>query len=158
VKALVFRHNLAREAASAIGGRVDRRAFVSRVAPVRLEDVDELPLPASDWVRVRTTFSGRFGSDVKQILLNGSRANPLTALVSFPHVLGHEVAGRKTDTNERVVLNPWLSCVPRGIDPPCAACLGVFLVSLGFWEGVLALAGAVLIFRTVFLLQDGPAS
>jgi len=123
VKALVFRHNLAREAASAIGGRAARRAFVSRVAPVRLEDVDELPLPASDWVRVRTTFSGRFGSDVKQILLNGSRANPLTALVSFPHVLGHEVAGRKTDTDERVVLNPWLSCVPRGIDPPCAACL-----------------------------------
>ena len=37
-------------------------------------------------------------------------------------------------------------------------CLGVFLVSLGFWEGVLALAGAVLIFRTVFLLQDGAPS
>jgi hypothetical protein len=51
VKALVFRHNLAREAASAIGGRVDRRAFVSRMAPARLEDVDEQPLPASDWVR-----------------------------------------------------------------------------------------------------------
>ena len=65
MKALVFRHNLAREAASAIGGRVDRRAFVSRVAPARLEDVDELPLPASDWVRVRTTFSGLCGSDVK---------------------------------------------------------------------------------------------
>ena len=37
-------------------------------------------------------------------------------------------------------------------------CLGVFLVSLGYWEGVLALAGAVLIFRTVFLLQDGAQS
>jgi hypothetical protein len=37
-------------------------------------------------------------------------------------------------------------------------CLGVFLVALGFWEGVLALAGAVLIFRTVFLLQEGAAS
>ena len=48
MKALVFRHNLAREAASAIGGRVDQRAFVSRLAPVRLEDVDELPLPAED--------------------------------------------------------------------------------------------------------------
>jgi len=31
------------------------------------------------WVRVRTTFSGLCGSDVKQILLNGSRSNPLTA-------------------------------------------------------------------------------
>jgi threonine dehydrogenase-like Zn-dependent dehydrogenase len=42
--------------------------------------------------------------------------------VSFPHVLGHEVVGRRLDTGERVVLNPWLSCVPRGIDPPCEAC------------------------------------
>jgi threonine dehydrogenase-like Zn-dependent dehydrogenase len=122
VKALVFRHNLAREAASAIGGRLDRRAFVSRLAPVRIEDVEELPLPAAGWVRVRTTFSGLCGSDVKQILLNGSRRNPLTALVSFPHVLGHEVVGRRMDTGERVVLNPWLSCVPRGIDPACSAC------------------------------------
>ncbi len=122
MKALVFRHSLPREAASAIGGRVDRRAFVSRFAPVRIEDVEERPLPAGDWVRVETTFSGLCGSDVKQILLNGSRDNPLTALVSFPHVLGHEVVGRRLDTGERVVLNPWLSCVPRGIDPPCQAC------------------------------------
>ena len=122
MKALVFRHSLAREAAAAIGGRVDPRAFVSRFAPVRLEDVDELPLPARDWVRVQTTFSGLCGSDIKQILLNGARDNPLTALVSFPHVLGHEVVGRRTDTGERVVLNPWLSCGPRGIDPPCPAC------------------------------------
>jgi threonine dehydrogenase-like Zn-dependent dehydrogenase len=122
VKALVFRHNLGREAASAIGGRVDQRAFVSRLAPVRVEDIEEQPLPAADWVRVETTFSGLCGSDVKQILLNGARDNPLTALVSFPHVLGHEVVGRRADTGERVVLNPWLSCVPRGIDPPCEAC------------------------------------
>jgi threonine dehydrogenase-like Zn-dependent dehydrogenase len=122
VKALVFRNSLAREAASAVGGRVNRRAFVGRLAPVRVEDVPEQPLPGADWVRVETTFSGLCGSDVKQILLNGARDNPLTALVSFPHVLGHEVVGRRLDTGQRVVLNPWLSCVPRGIDPPCEAC------------------------------------
>ena len=122
MKALVFRHSYAREAASAVGGRLDQRAFVSRLAPVRVEDIDELPLPAEDWVRVETTFSGLCGSDVKQILLNGARDNPLTALVSFPHVLGHEAVGRRADTGERVVLNPWLSCGPRGVDPPCAAC------------------------------------
>src|SRR6202453_2906612 len=122
MKALVFRHSLAREAVSTLGGRLDSRAFVSRFAPVSLEDVADLPLPAPDWVRVETTFSGLCGSDVKQILLNGSRDNPLTALVSFPHVLGHEVVGHRADTGERVVLNPWLSCGPRGIDPPCPAC------------------------------------
>lgn len=122
MKALVFRHNLAREAASTVGGRFDRRAFVSRLAPVRIEDIDDLPLPADDWVRVTTTFSGLCGSDVKQILLNGRRDNPLTALVSFPHVLGHEAVGRRADTGQRVVLNPWLSCGPRGVDPVCRAC------------------------------------
>src|SRR5260370_33814884 len=110
MKALVFRHNLAREAASTIGGRVDRRAFVSRFAPVRLEDVDELPLPAEDWVRVETTFSGLCGSDIKQILLNGSRDNPLTALVSFPHVLGNDVVWPRVDPGMRVVLSTCLSC------------------------------------------------
>jgi threonine dehydrogenase-like Zn-dependent dehydrogenase len=122
VRALVFRHSLVREAASAIAGRVDQRAFVSRVAPVRVENVTEPPLPSQDWARVDVTFSGLCGSDVKQIVLNGARDNPLTALVSFPHVLGHEAVGRRADTGERVVLNPWLSCGPRGIEPPCQAC------------------------------------
>jgi threonine dehydrogenase-like Zn-dependent dehydrogenase len=122
VKALVFDHSLAREAAATIGGRISRRAYVSRFAPVRLAEMDELPLPAADWVRVRTTFSGLCGSDIKQILLNGARDNPLTALVSFPHVLGHEAVGRREDTGQRVVLNPWLSCVPRGVEVPCSAC------------------------------------
>jgi threonine dehydrogenase-like Zn-dependent dehydrogenase len=122
VKALVFRHSLAREAAATIGGRVTRRAYVSRLAPTRLEDVAELPLPAADWIRVQTTMSGLCGSDIKQILLNGARDNPLTALVSFPHILGHEAVGRRTDTGGRVVLNPWLSCGPRGVEPPCDAC------------------------------------
>ena len=47
MKALVFRHSLAREAAATIGGRLSRRAYVSRLAPTRLEDVAELPLPAT---------------------------------------------------------------------------------------------------------------
>ena len=47
---MVLWHNLAREAASAIGGRVDRRAFVSRLAPLRIEEIDELPLSAEGWV------------------------------------------------------------------------------------------------------------
>jgi threonine dehydrogenase-like Zn-dependent dehydrogenase len=122
VKALVFRHSLAREAAAVIGGRINRRAFVSRLATVALADVAELPLPGEDWVRVDTSVTGLCGSDVKQILLNGRYNNPLTALVSFPHVLGHEAVGRRADTGQRVVLNPWLSCGPRGVDPPCEAC------------------------------------
>jgi threonine dehydrogenase-like Zn-dependent dehydrogenase len=95
---------------------------VSRFGPTSLQNVAEPPLPARDWVSVETTLSGLCGSDVKQILLNGARDNPLTALVSFPHVLGHEAVGRRADTGDRVVLNPWLSCGPRGVVPPCPAC------------------------------------
>jgi threonine dehydrogenase-like Zn-dependent dehydrogenase len=45
--------------------------------------------------------------------------------------MGHEVVAdvvsvgpkaRGLDVGQRVVLNPWLSCAPRGIDPVCPAC------------------------------------
>lgn len=122
MKALVFHHSLAREAVAKIGGTVDHRLFVAPFAPVSLEDIPEPTAPGPDWVGCDTVVAGICGSDAKQIFLNGARDNPLTALISFPHVLGHEVVARRRDTGERVVVNPWLSCGPRGIDPPCAAC------------------------------------
>jgi threonine dehydrogenase-like Zn-dependent dehydrogenase len=122
VQALVFQHNLAREAAAVVGGRVDKRAFVSAYGPVSLEEVPEPVPPARGWVSCETVLSGICGSDAKQIFMNGRRDNPLTALVSFPHVLGHEAVARRSDTGRRVVLNPWLWCTPRGIEPVCAAC------------------------------------
>ncbi len=122
MKGLVFRHNLAREAAGRIGGYLSPRTFVSRVAPTRLEEVAEPVPPAAGWVLCDTSVSGLCGSDTKQIFMHGALDNPLTALLSFPHVLGHEVVARRQDSGRRVVLNPWLSCAPRGIDPPCPAC------------------------------------
>ena len=118
----MFRHNLPREAFSKIGGALDHRAFVARLGPVSLEDIPEPVAPGPGWVGCETVVSGICGSDAKQIFLNGGRDNPLTALISFPHVLGHEVVARRRDTGQRVVVNPWLSCGPRGIDPPCPAC------------------------------------
>ena len=122
MKGLVFRHSLPREAAGRIGGWLSPRTFVSAVAPTRLEEVAEPVAPAGDWVLCETDVSGICGSDTKQIFLHGALDNPLTALLSFPHVLGHEVVAHRSDTGARVVLNPWLSCIPRGIDPPCPAC------------------------------------
>jgi threonine dehydrogenase-like Zn-dependent dehydrogenase len=122
VQALVFRHRLPREAVAKIGGALTAQAFVSRFGPTQLEDVAEPEPPAAGWVRCETIVSGVCGSDALQVFLVGSRDNPLTALLSFDHVLGHEAVARREDTGERVVLDPWLGCVPRGIDPPCAAC------------------------------------
>ncbi len=87
-----------------------------------------------DWVVTRPVLSGICGSDAKLVLGQFGDDNfdsPLGAFSSFPMVPGHEVVARVTelgpeaeglDVGQRVVLNPWLSCGPRGIDPECPAC------------------------------------
>ncbi len=44
MRALVFHHNLVREAAAKITGELNPRGFVAGYAPVRLEDIPE-PVP-----------------------------------------------------------------------------------------------------------------
>ena len=131
MKALRFHYSAPRLAATMILGRVWPRAHLSALAPTRLESVPEPELPADDWVRIRTGLAGICGSDSTQIALHGSFDNPLRGLLSFPHVLGHEAMGLIESVGDevtglrvgdRVAVNPWLSCVPRGIDPPCTAC------------------------------------
>jgi len=114
---------------------------------MQLREVDPPALPADDWLVLRTRACGLCGSDYKQVFLNGHFDNPMTSLVSFPQVLGHEVIGvvervgpavRGRRPGERVVLNPWLSCAPRGL-PLCAACLrGDLAQCRSFHRGVLA--------------------
>ena len=132
MQALRFHYSVPRLAATMILSRIWSRAHLSALAPTRLESVPEPELPASDWVRIRTGLAGICGSDSTQIALHGSFDNPLRGLLSFPHVLGHEAMGvvesvgdevTERRVGERVAVNPWLSCVPRGIDPPCPACL-----------------------------------
>ena len=131
MQALIFRYSLPRFAFAWFFGMFTPRAYLGFGGPARLEQIPEPSLMGDDWTVVRTARCGICGSDVKQVFLNGNFDNPLTALISFPQVLGHEVVGvieragpavRTRQVGERVVLNPWLSCVPRGIDPPCDAC------------------------------------
>ena len=104
------------------------------VTPVALKDVpDAVPL-RDDWVVVRPRLVGICGSDSKQVLLDfgeNEADNAMSAFCSFPQVMGHEVVGvvdslgpaaTGVSVGDRVVLNPWLSCVPRGISPMCPAC------------------------------------
>src|SRR5260221_13251262 len=55
----------------------------------------------------------------------------MASFCSFPQVMGHEVIAEVVelgpeaeglDVGQRVVLNPWLSCQPRGISPICPSC------------------------------------
>ena len=115
-----------------------------------LQDVpDPRPL-GPDWMVLRTRMTGLCGSDAKQVLMDFDDAgdNPMTAFISFPQVLGHEVVatveelGPEVDgfePGQRVVLNPWLSCGPRGIDPPCPACVdGDYNMCWNFLDGRLS--------------------
>jgi threonine dehydrogenase-like Zn-dependent dehydrogenase len=79
---------------------------------------------------VCTGLAGICGSDVKQVILVGTLDNPLTTLITFYQVLGREVAVAihqvgsavtQLHAGQRVVLNLWLSCEPRGIRPMCDA-------------------------------------
>ena len=130
MRALVFRNSLPRLAATRLLSALSPRAYVGPLAPIRLEEVAEPALPAPDWLWIRTRLCGLCGSDTKQVFLNGAFDNPMTALISFPQVLGHEVVGTidavgpavdRGRLGQRVVLNPWLSCAPRGL-PLCEWC------------------------------------
>jgi len=133
MQALVCENSLPRQAITKLLGNFSPRAFVGPLAPLRMREIPDPSFPGPDWVVIRTALCGLCGSDYKQVFLNGRLDNPMTALISFPQVLGHEVVGtieavgpavRQRRVGERVVLNPWLSCGPRGIQPACAACAG----------------------------------
>jgi threonine dehydrogenase-like Zn-dependent dehydrogenase len=87
--------------------------------PLRIEDINELALPGPEWVRIAPVLSGICGSDLAT--LEGRSSRWFEPVTSFPFVPGHEVLALDTQ-DRRVVLEPALGCVTRGITPPCAAC------------------------------------
>lgn len=115
-----------------------------RYGPLELVRDDPPALPGPDWVRIRPRLAGICGSDLATV--DGRSSRWFEPIVSFPFVPGHEVvadlldaglpeadlpdvddpgAGRapeRTDATSRVVLEPVLGCVARGISPACSAC------------------------------------
>jgi threonine dehydrogenase-like Zn-dependent dehydrogenase len=95
--------------------------------PTALRDVPNPVFLHQDWVITRPRLTGICGSDSKQILMDFGEAdvdNAMAAFCSFPQVMGHEVVAdvvelgpraRGLEVGQRVVLNPWLSCGPRGV-------------------------------------------
>jgi threonine dehydrogenase-like Zn-dependent dehydrogenase len=117
--------------------------------PMKVEEVPDPHLIGDDWAVLKTRLTGICGSDSKQVLMDFDDAadNPMTAFISFPQVLGHEVVADVVEAGpdfglpvgQRVVLNPWLSCGPRGLDPPCPECaVGNYSACWGFLDGRLA--------------------
>ncbi len=142
MRAVVFRKSIPRYAVMKIAGakRAARWATsgLRSLHTAKLIDMPEQPLPSKEWLRVRPTLAGICGSDLSVICSKGSPYfSPLT---SSPFVFGHEVVGTVTEVGDdvaafqdkhnlptlsvgdRVVLEPALGCIVRGIDPPCEPC------------------------------------
>ena len=147
MRALVIGNSMPRLAATKLLSLFSPRAFLGPTSPLRLCEIPDPALIADDWAIARTQLCGLCGSDYKQVFMNGSFDNPMTAMISWPQVLGHEVVGvidevgssaTSRRVGERVVLNPWLSCGPRGL-PPCSWCAeGEFAQCLNFARGAAA--------------------
>jgi threonine dehydrogenase-like Zn-dependent dehydrogenase len=119
--------------------------------PMRLEEREE-PHPTRDgWVMAKTRLTGICGSDAKQVFSDFGddfTDSALNTYFSVPTVLGHEVVAQVAEVGhgvshlevgQRVVLNPWLSCVPRGITPLCGSCqAGDLSLCWHFTEGPIA--------------------
>lgn len=115
--ALQFERSVPRYAlVRAAGGRPD--VATSRLSMLSLGEVPPPELPASDWVRVAPLVAGICGSDLAAI--GGHASVYLDALTSYPFVPGHEVVGDADGS--RVVVEPALGCVVRGLAEPCAQC------------------------------------
>jgi len=148
MKAVVFDYDLPRIVAAMAAGKVNPKGYLGPAGPTQLKDVPEPDLPGDDWAVVRTRLCGVCGSDTKLVFIDAEMDNPLSGLVSFPLIPGHEAVGvvertgpavTRVSVGDRVALNPWLSCAPRGIDPPCPACAqGHYYLCEHFADGCLS--------------------
>src|SRR5262249_55801563 len=147
MRALVCDVSVPRQVFSALLGRLDKRFFLGPFSTVNLRDIPEPSFPAGDWVVLRTRLCGICGSDYKQIFLNGSMDNAMTALISFPQVLGRGVGGTVDRAGggggprrggRGVVWTRWLSGGPGGMAPPCPECReGQYSICRNFARGVI---------------------
>lgn len=130
MKALQYTGSLPGYAATMALGRISRAACWGPLSCLKLRDVPEPSIPGPDWAVVKTRLAGICGSDLHLVMQETSPA--ASAFTSFPFTIGHENVGVLVEAGEgvgpdltpgrRVVVDPLLPCVTRGIDPPCPSC------------------------------------
>jgi len=125
MKALVYRRSIPRYLACAAASRLFPRRFFPWLAPLSLLEV---PFdPPVGWVPLTPRMCGICGSDLG--LLRGMESPLLEPYASLPFILGHEMVatvaertpGCDLPVGTRVVVEPGLPCVVRGLSP-CPSC------------------------------------
>lgn len=116
-------------------GQVTEAALFGGLSGLRFSEVEELPLPADDWVKLDVLKAGICGSDIGNLTFKASPA--MEPFGSFPAVLGHEVLARVTEVGsavrtvepgQRVAIDPLISCTVRGFGGGlhCPSCVSGF--------------------------------
>ncbi|GAO74185.1 Alcohol dehydrogenase GroES domain-containing protein [Meiothermus ruber H328] len=99
-----------------VAARLLGKRYPSRALSLQLVTLPEPERPAG-FERLKVRLSGICGSDLA--LLYGKQAPTLSGMFSFPAILGHEILAELGGV--RVVVNPVLACLERGL-PDCPAC------------------------------------
>jgi threonine dehydrogenase-like Zn-dependent dehydrogenase len=129
MKALVAKFSLGKEVWDRFKSRLLSRPSESHALSLELTEIPEFSIIGSQWVKIRTIMSGISGMDESLFIHND--LSPYAAFLSFPFIPGHENLGLVIQTGrdvdgieegERVILDPVLSCRPRGVNPPCPSC------------------------------------
>jgi L-iditol 2-dehydrogenase len=101
----------------------------SGLSCLRYQNMPDPVLPNEQWVKIKVTYGGICGSDMNLIYLHDSPS--ISPFTSFPFTIGHEVVGTVSEigskveglrAEDRVVVDPVLSCAARGMPSPCDAC------------------------------------
>lgn len=145
MKALVFNPTIPRFVATKALSAVSRSAVWGPLAPLRYREISEPALPGEDWLRIGVRLGGICGSDLHTVHLDTSPA--LSALTSFPFVLGHENVGTVLEAGrfsgglragQRVTVEPALPCAARGVSPCLHCAAGRYNLCVRTTEGHLS--------------------
>ncbi len=121
MRALVFERNLPRYGLARVFSSVSGSGKAVSKSPLSFQNVSPPSVDKPGWETVDVLACGICGSDLATVDAVASRY--FEDIVSFPFIPGHEiVARRRNGSGDRVVIESVLSCIPRGIDPPCKYC------------------------------------
>ncbi len=131
MKAIQFNLTIPRYALGLALGRVYPAALWNGLSCTSMKDVPEPQLPGPEWVRIRTRLAGICGTDTSTITLKTSPY--FSPFSESPFTMGHENVGDilevgsaagEWQVGQRVVVNPFLWCGPRGYAPAewCEPC------------------------------------
>jgi len=129
MRALRFSNSLPELIFAGIMSRIATNLAIHPISPLDLVVVEDPKIPGPGWMKLRPLLTGICGSDLKQAFLQADVDNPLSGLLSFPHIMGHEIVAKVVETASRstlkegdiVAVEPWLGCRVRGLDL-CSNC------------------------------------